>query len=202
MGRSPRITRGLAAAIAVGALLGGGASAEEPPGAWVQTPMSCTRGGDSRYLAFVTAPSTVKPGERFTVRLASANSGKLDNRGLHYIHDMTTELGIVGGEAVEARAVPESGSANARAGAAARLEGQKVRFVIPAHIEKGSDYTPPTLELTLRAPETPGAIISIHFQRYEVSANAFLVGDVQSSCLPKPGPFTVVRIQVGGGRAG
>jgi hypothetical protein len=64
-------------------------------------------------------------------------------------------------------------------------------MVLPGSVTSGSSYTPPSVSVKLRATGSPGDAAVVGFNRYELKANAVLVGDVAVSCDPKPKPYPI-----------
>ncbi len=161
----------------------------------MSVPLSCDRGPDGqRSQMVVTVPASVSQGGTFTVRIDGRNSGRISHAGLRYIHDMTTWLLLPGGaDYVEgsARIVPDTGSPNVRPGATVSRQGHAIKLVLPAHVEDGSDYTPPSIEFQLKATAAPGTKILQRFAQYRVTAKAILIGDVLTVCDPQPKPYTI-----------
>jgi hypothetical protein len=169
----------------------------------VVIPLVCSRGnGGHSYEVSLTAPSQVASGSVFTVRIDGANSGKISHAGLNYVHDMTYEYLVPSGTGYvesSARIVDGTGSPNVRSGARVSHADGVITLFLPARVEDGSSYTPPTFEFQLRATALPGAVIAHSFAAYRVTANAFLVGDLKASCdpTPKPYPVGVTRVKSG-----
>jgi hypothetical protein len=166
----------------------------------VNIPLKCSRGPDGQvHNVIVTVPAGAPPGSRYTVRIDGVDSGKISHVGLHYIFDMQSQWPIPAGtEYIEgsARVVPDTGSPGVRKGARVVYGSGMVTLVLPAHVDNGSSYTPPSFEFGLTVTASAGATITQSFYRYRVMANAFLVGDVDTSCDPTPKPFAVARTMV------
>jgi len=161
----------------------------------VSIPLVCSRGKGGRSTEVsLTAPFAVAPGTVFTVRVDGANSGKISHPALKYVHDMTYEYLVPAGSAYEeesARIVEGTGTPNVRAGARVSHANGVIVLVLPARVEEGSSYTPPTFEFQLRATASEGADIAHAFAGYRITANAMIVGDLQASCEPTPKPYPV-----------
>jgi hypothetical protein len=163
----------------------------------VTAPLACSRGPEGqRFRAVVTLPATQQTGTRFTVRVDSFSSGKIAHFGLNYIFDMVTDYGIPAGTRYvegSARVVPGTGTPNARAGARAWYDGTGIHLLLPARIGNGGSYTPPSLEFQLEVTAAAGTELMLKFSRSRVSANVFLLGDVHTTCVPRPAPYTIGR---------
>jgi hypothetical protein len=161
----------------------------------VVIPLVCSRGRSGRsYEVSLTAPATVAPGAVFTVRVDGANSGRISHPALNYVHDMTYEYLVPSGSGYvdgSARIIDGTGTANVRAGAHVSHAGGIILLALPARVEDGSSYTPPSFEFQLRATAAAGANIAHAFAGYHITANAILVGELQASCEPTPKPFPV-----------
>ena len=70
-----------------------------------------------------------------------------------------------------------------------------IHFVLPAHITNGSSYTPPSIEFAVKVTAPAGGEVGIKFAHYEVTANAFLVGNVHRSD-PSPKPYALAAVRV------
>ena len=161
----------------------------------VTVPLSCNKGPDGQVCkVHVTIPSSVEEGATFKVRIDGNNSGKISHTGLKYIYNMTTELRIPDNAsyvAGSAKVIPDTGSPNARPGARVTQSGRTIALVLPAHIEDGQDYTPPSFEFELKATGTAGSRIVQKFQQYRLTANAIIIGDVHTVCNPTPKPYSI-----------
>lgn len=161
----------------------------------VTVPLTCNKGPSGQVCRVnVNLPSTVEEGATFTVRIDGNNSGKISHTGLKYIYNMTTELRLPDNASYVAgsgRIVPDTGSANARPGARVTQSGRTIAMVLPAHIEDGQDFTPPSFEFKLTATGTAGSKIVQKFNQYRVTANAIIIGDVQTVCDPNPKPYSI-----------
>jgi hypothetical protein len=161
----------------------------------IAIPLTCSRGPNGQHHdVAVTVPASVAKGARYTVRVDGVDSGTISHTGLKYIFDMGSEWPVPpGAEYVEgsARIVPGTGSDNVRAGARVVHASGSVRLGLPAHVENGSRYTPPSFEFDLRVASSAAASITQTFVAYRVTAHAFLVGDLNTTCEPAPRPFPV-----------
>jgi hypothetical protein len=180
-------------------------TADAPPGdargaASVKAPMICSRGSDAQFFrARVTLPEAVPSGSVYTVRIDSVASATISGTGLNYLHDMLTDYFLPAGASYvpsSARIVGETGTENVRAGARAFLEHGFLRFHLPGHVENGSSYTPPSLEFQLLATAPAGSALPIQFVRHRLSANVFLLGNLDVVCTPSAGAVTIGTTRV------
>jgi len=166
----------------------------------VTAPLVCTQGpSDKRFEANVSGPESVAPGGTFTVRIDAIPSGEVSGFGLNHIREMTTDYLLpAGGTYVEgsARVVPDTGTTNVRAGATLTVEGKRLRLMLPARVEEGGSYTPPSIEVTLRADTAAGTTLALGFSRLWLTVNAIVVGDMRVTCDPKPQPFVLPGTKV------
>lgn len=168
----------------------------------VTAPLVCTRGpADQQFRALLTLPPAWPTGQTLLVRIGGISSGKISHGGLHYIHDMTTTFLVPAGTryvAGSARVIPGTGTANVRVGARAWSDEHGVHLALPGHVENGGSYTPPTLEFAVDVHAPPGATLSLSFEHYQVTAHVFLLGDLDTVCVPRPRPYTlgVTRVTV------
>ena len=158
-------------------------------------PLACSKGPSGQhYDTAVTAPKSVTEGSTFTVRVDGSDSGKISHMGLNYIHDMAVEMLIPSDTTYvegSARVIPDTGSANVRPGARVTRQGRVITLLLPAHVQDGSSYAPPSFEYQLRVSAAAGANVVQKFSQYRVTANAFLIGDVLTTCDPTPKPYSV-----------
>jgi hypothetical protein len=188
----------------VGALLslGFGSPAEAPRR--ITIPLACTRGpSNQEHDVTVTVPAKVSPGSQYRVRVDGVDTGKISHLGLKYIFDMESEWPIPPGTRYvegSAHVVPGTGSENVRPGARVVVAAGIVHMMLPAHVENGVGYTTPSFEFDLAVVSAEGASITQRFARYSVSAHAFLVGDLRTTCEPAPKvfPVAVTRVESGG----
>ncbi len=162
-------------------------------------PIVCSRGGSQTFEARVTVPATAAERSSFTVRIDSVPSPPLSNTGLHYIHAMTTDYLVPPGTRYvegSARLVPGTGSANVLEGARVWHDRGTIRMALPARVKNGSGFTPPSLEYQVEAASPAGTTLNVAFSRYRVSANVFLLGDLDVTCDPSPRPYTLARTVV------
>ncbi len=64
-------------------------------------------------------------------------------------------------------------------------------LLLPDRVENGTDYTPPSIQLSLRAVGAPGSAAVVGLRRFDLTANAFVVGDVAVNCEPAPSPYPI-----------
>jgi hypothetical protein len=173
----------------------GAASAELAAGTAVRAPMACSRGpSDQAFVATVTLPRTAAQASIYSVRIDGVPSGKISHFGLNHIKNMATDYVLPAGATYvpgSARIVPGTGTANVLAGARVTYEAGMIRVVLPGRVPSGSAYTPPSIEFQLQASAPAGAALPIEFSGYRVTANAFLVGDVQTICEPIPKLYAI-----------
>lgn len=161
----------------------------------VRAPLSCTPGpSGQQFDAWVTLPPTAAQGSTYVVRLDGTNSGTISHVGLNHIHDMMMDYGLPSGATYvsgSARVIPDTGTPNVAAGARVWHENGVIRMVLSGRVKSGSNYTPPSIEFRLRVDAPAGTRLALQFLRYQVTANAFLVGDVPTTCRPNPTPYTL-----------
>ena len=166
----------------------------------VKVAMECSHDPSARsYAAMVTMPYSGETGTTFRVRIDGLPTGPIAHTGLNYIHEMNTDFRIPAGTTYVAdslRIVPETGTPNARAGARAWPDAAGIHINLPAHIDNGHGYTPPSLEFDLRIDAPAGTVLALQFLHYEVLANVILLGDMRSSCEPRPKPYTIGQTMV------
>lgn len=195
-----KMSRWVGAAAALGATLVSGASDLSAATTTVKVPIECSRGPSGQtFRATVTMPDQVTQGAQFAVRIDGASSGTISHTGLNYIHDMTVEYLVPAGTTYVAgslRVVPNTGSANVAGSARVAKVGNVLRLTLPGHVENDSSYTPPSIELKLEATASAGSKVNLQFHQYRVSANAIFVGDVDTTCNPKPQPYTLATATI------
>jgi len=187
--------RGVLAALLLGLLWVPAADAANK-----SAPLVCSRGSSgSRFNAVVTMPTTESVGGRFTVRIDSVPSGKIDHFGLKYIHDMATDFLVpTGAHYVDgsARIVEGTGTENVRRDAKVWYDKETIHFLLPAHVENGSSYTPPSIAFDLTVAADAGSELALKLTRYEVKAKAVIVGEVVTRCVPKPNPYVIGTVAI------
>jgi hypothetical protein len=169
-------------------------------GTKVTGPLDCTRGPSGQmFHVIVTMPSQVEEGARFAVRVDGVGSGTISHTGLRYIHDMTSDYLIPSGTVLvpgSLKIVPKTGSANVAGSASIAKVGNVIRLTLPGHVENDSSYTSPSFELELEPKSAVGSKVVFQFSSYHVMAKAFIVGDVETTCTPKPQPFTLATATI------
>lgn len=164
----------------------------------VRAPMVCTRGPSNQsFAAVLTAPLATPTGSVFTVRIDSLPSGRVSHFGLNHLFDMRTDYAVEGALIVAGtvRLVPGTGTPNVRAGARVWLDGTGVHLLLPAHMENGDQFTPPSIAFEVMAGGAAGAV-RVRFVHYEVRANVLLLGDIRTSCDPTSGPAVIATTRV------
>ncbi len=191
---------GTFAVVAAGAIFLLGFQSQAAMPQRVGIPLACSRGpGGQQHEVNVTVPASVTPGSRYRVRVDGVDTGKISHFGLSYIFDMESQWPIPPGtEYVDGSAhiVPGTGSANVRPGARVVYERRSIHLVLPAHVDNGVSYTPPTFEFDLAVVSAEGAAITQRFASYSVSVHAAIVGDLRTTCEPTPKAFPVAVTRV------
>jgi hypothetical protein len=159
----------------------------------------CSRGpSGQRFNAGVTIPSRVEPGSTYTVRIDGVSSGKISHFGLNYLHDMTVDYVLPEAAYVDgsARVIPGTGTANVAQSTRLSYHGGVLTMALPGKVLEGTEYTPPSISVELRAVGAPGSRAAISLRQFRLTANAFLVGEVPVSCEPavKPSPIGTTLI--------
>ncbi len=161
----------------------------------VRAPLVCSRGPSAQQFdVLLTFPRTAPEASTYSIRIDGVDSGKISHTGLNFIHDMSTDYVLPSGAtyvAGSARIVPKTGTANVAAGARVWHEAGKIRVVLPGRVESGSSYTPPSIEFRLAVTAPVGTSLVLKLLEYRVTANAFLVGDLLTTCDPTPKPYTL-----------
>jgi hypothetical protein len=159
----------------------------------VSAPLVCNRGpSGQRFKVGVTLPATAEADEVYSIRIDAYNSGKVSHFGLCYLHHLTVQyllprnVSYVEGSA---KLVPGTGTQNVLAGARVWHDAGIVTMQLPGRVENGTDYTPPSIVVQVRATGAPGTPAVLGFTRFALQANAFLVGDVTVTCDPTPHPY-------------
>jgi hypothetical protein len=166
----------------------------------VTVPLVCSRGSSGQHHdARVTVPKSADTATKYTIRIDGVSSGRISNTGLNYLHDMSTDYLVPAGTRYvdgSVHVVANTGTENVRAGARAYHDSGIIRLQLPAHVENGSSFTPPSIEFDVEVASNAGASLPLAFAQYRVAANAFLVGDVHVTCDPTPKPFTLAKTSV------
>jgi hypothetical protein len=158
-------------------------------------PLTCTRGPDGQsYRHVVTMPASQAIGSTFTVRIDGVSIGPITHFGLRYIHNMTADYTIPTGTTYvegSARIVPETGTQNVRPGASVTHDASGVHMLLPAHVDNGGTYTPPSIEFQVRVVGPAGTVASLGFTGTGVDASAAIIGNVHTACTPNPKPYAI-----------
>jgi hypothetical protein len=195
------VARGAAGPLALATLVGVVSLAEATADAATkaQVPLVCSRGGGQTYMAHVSVPGEAAEGAVYAVRIDGHNSGAISHTGLNHIRDMTTEYALPPGTSLvdgSLKVVPGTGTANVAAGAKVVHQGGKIRMMLPGKVEAGSSFTAPSLELQVKVNAKAGASLPLQLLQYKVTANAFLIGDVETTCDPQPKPYAIGTTRV------
>lgn len=188
-------------AISFGSLLVGLTLSAEPEAASnVTIPITCTKGPSGQSFEVAPRiPTATNEGGVVNVRVDGVRSGKVSHFGLNYIRDITFEYLVPDGASLvagSAHVVPGTGSENVRKDARVSVAGRSIRLVLPAHVESGEYYTPPSLEWQLDVKSSAGDAITHRFGQFLVTANAVVVGDVPTVCTPNPSPYAIGKTSV------
>jgi hypothetical protein len=166
----------------------------------VGAPMLCNKGPSGQlFVVRVTAPTSVEVGSTYTVRIDGVSSGKISHVGLNHLHDMTVEYALPSGASYvegSAKLVPGTGTANVLASARVWYQNGILTMNLPDKVENGESYTPPSIQLKLKATGSPGSAAALGFNQYHLKANAVVVGDVAISCTPPQKPYTIEATQI------
>jgi hypothetical protein len=167
----------------------------------VRVPIVCSRGPSGQALnVVVTMPSTQATGTTFAIRIDSTPSGKISHTGLNSIFEMQTDYLLPAGMAYvegSARLVPDTGTPNVRTTARVWHDAAGIHLVLPAHVQNGSSYTPPSIELQVEVRAPAGTTLALQLSRHSVSASVFLLGTLRTTCDPTPRPYTIGTTLVG-----
>ncbi len=178
---------------ATAAALVAATSSGAPRRVWI--PIKCSRGSDAQSLdMMVTVPATQAAGTRYVVVIAGRPTEKVSHFGLNYIHDQGVDYLLpAGARYVEgsARFLPDTGTPNVRAGARVWHDASGIHTLLPGRVDNGSGFTPPVLEFQLDVVAAAGTSVPIKVDQYRVTANAFLVGDLRTTCSPEPRPYVI-----------
>lgn len=155
----------------------------------------CSRGpSGQRFQIGVTIPGSAVAGSTYTIRLDSASSGKISQLGLNYIHDLVVDYALPPGASYvegSAQVVAGTGTANVRSGVRLSHRAGVLTMALPGKVANGSAYTMPSLQFQLRAIGLPGSRAAVSFDRFGLTANAFLLGELPVSCGPARKPFAL-----------
>lgn len=166
----------------------------------VRAPLVCSRGPSGQHFdVSVTLPRTAPEGSVYGVRIDGVSSGIISHTGLNYIHDMSTDYALPSGTtyvAGSARIVPNTGTANVVAGARVWHDAGRILVTLPGRVESGSSYTPPSIEFQVKVTARAKTSLALQFLQYRVTANAFLVGDLRTTCDPSPKPYSLATTLV------
>jgi hypothetical protein len=154
--------------------------------------LECSSGpSGQRFNAGVSMPAQAAVGTTYSVRIDGVSSGKISHIGLNYLHDMTVDYAVPAGTTYvdgSAEIIPGTGTDNVLPGARLTHRAGVITLALPAHVDEGTSYTPPSIRFQLRATGAPGSTASLSLRRFRLTANAFLVGEVAVSCEPKVKP--------------
>lgn len=179
----------------------GGAAYAQAQTTTVHPPMVCSRGpGGQHFDATITMPRTAAAGSTITVRIDGVPAPPTSHLGLFHLYNFLTDFRVSeGGRLVEGsvRLVPDSGSPNMRPGARASREGAStVRLTVPAQIPNGHGFNPPSVEFSVALDGAPGAEVRVLFVRHQLGARVFLLGDIVTTCDPRPGPAVLGSVRI------
>jgi hypothetical protein len=165
------------------------------PATAVRAPMVCSRGPDVQFFEVrLTLPATAPAGSTYTVRIDSVPAAKVSGTGLNYLHDMLTDYYLPQGATYvtgSAHVVSDTGTENVRNGARVWHDNGFVRLHLPGHVDNGSTFTPPSLEFQVKVSAPAGTSLPIQFVRHRLSANVFLLGNLDVVCSPRSGALTI-----------
>lgn len=167
--------------------------------ATLRVPVECSRGGEHIFEITLTLPASARPGERASIRIDGAPSGKLSNVGLNYIHDMATDFQLSGPVTYvpgSLRTVPGTGTPNVRAGALAWHDSHGIHQLLPRRVRKGSEYTPPSMVFEVDVTGNPGSTVTIELDQFRLKANVVILGDLTTVCNPRPRPYGLAKLRV------
>jgi hypothetical protein len=166
----------------------------------VRQPMTCSRGPSGQWFsAVVTMPAARAPGATITVRIDSTYSGTISHFGLNYIYNMRTDYRVSAGATYvegSARLVAGTGSPNVRGGARVWHDAAGLHTLLTDRVGNGSSYTPPSIEFELTIDPSSRGAVAVEFAHYSVTANAFLIGDLGTTCEPSARPATIGATRV------
>ncbi len=158
-----------------------------------RVPIVCSRGPSGQHFdTMVTLPRSAAEKSTYTVRIDGVSSGIIEHTGLNYIHDMAIDYSVPSGTtcvAGSARIVPNTGSSNVANGAHVWQDGGKIHLTMAGRVDSGSSYTPPSIEFQVTVTGRVGDALALTFLQYRLTANAVIVGDLNTTCDPTPNPF-------------
>ncbi len=158
-------------------------------------PLKCTRGPDGQsYRHIVTMPASQPIGSTFTVRIDGVSIGPISHFGLRYIHNMSADYTIPAGTTYvegSARIIPETGTQNVRSGASVTHDASGIHMFLPARIDNGGTYPPPSIEFQVKVVGPAGTVAALGFAGTGVDASAVVIGNVHTACTPNPKPYTI-----------
>jgi hypothetical protein len=161
----------------------------------VSAPLTCNQGpSGQRFNVAVTLPSSVEASAVYTIRLDGTSSGRISHFGLNYLHDMTVDYRLPARASYvegSARIVAGTGTPNVRVRPQLSHRAGIVTLRLPGKVENGTSYTPPSITVDVRATGSPGSSEVLGLERFQLTANAFLVGDVLVSCSASPRPYPI-----------
>jgi hypothetical protein len=161
----------------------------------IRAPMTCSRGPSGQHFDVAVAiPRSAAEKSTYTVRIDGVSSGEISHTGLNYIHDMVTDYALPSGATYvggSAHIVANTGSSNVVTGARVWQDGGKIHLALPGRVESGSSFTPPSIEFQLQVTGNAGDVLAVSFVQYRVTANAVIVGNLDTTCYPTPNPFSL-----------
>lgn len=167
----------------------------------VRVPIVCSRGPSGQALnVAVTMPSSQATGTTFAIRIDGTPSGKISHTGLNHIFDMQTDFVVPAGTVYvegSARVVADTGTPNVRATARVWHDAGGIHVILPAHVQNGSAYTPPSVEFQVEIRAPVGTSLDLKLSRHTVAASVFLLGTLRTTCDPSPRPFAIGTTLVG-----
>jgi hypothetical protein len=160
----------------------------------VTLPLVCSAGPSGQHFDVgVTIPTQVDAGAIYTVRLDGVGSGKISHFGLNHIHHMTVQYVLPPGAYVDGSAelVPGTGTQNVLGSPMLWYHKGILTMVLPDKVQNGTEYTPPSIRFSLRAAGAPGSSAAVALRRFDLTANAVVVGDLAVTCEPTPVPYPI-----------
>ncbi len=146
-------------------------------------PVTCSPqlpGGSQTVPATVSAPQQVGTGRDLTMRL-TPGAGSVP--ALMTRSNVQFTLAVpVNGTAMSASVVPNTGTANARSSASATVTGGKAILTVAGPIAGGTTaataYTPPAIDVVIRASTTPDVDVQTRLEQYRETDVVSGVGQV------------------------